>query len=63
MSKRELAKLLRGYENKWVALSSDEKKVVAAANTMKKVISNAEKNGENQPVLLKVPSAAAGYIL
>ena len=63
MSKRDLAKLLKGYENKWVALSSDEKKVVAAAATMKTVISHAEKNGENQPVLLKVPSTAASYIL
>jgi hypothetical protein len=39
----------------WVAFSSDEERLVAYGNTYEEAVKKAEKNGEPDPVLLKVP--------
>ncbi len=39
----------------WVAFSSDEKRLVAYGKTYEEAVTKAEKNGEPDPVLLKVP--------
>jgi hypothetical protein len=39
----------------WVALSIDEQRVIAAAETMDEVVSRAESAGESEYVLDKVP--------
>jgi len=54
---------LEKYENQWVALSHDEKRIVAADMTFKKAIEKAVKNGEDHPVMVKAPKMSAGYIL
>jgi hypothetical protein len=38
-----------------VAFSSDESKVVACGATYSEAVEAAEKNGENDPVLVKIP--------
>lgn len=54
---------LDGYENKWVALSNDEKKIIASDDSFEKAAQKAIKKGEDHPVLLKVPSKTGSYIL
>ena len=39
----------------WVAFSSDEERVVAHGKTYEETVMKAEKNGEPDPVLTKVP--------
>jgi Family of unknown function (DUF5678) len=39
----------------WVAFSSDEERLVAYGKTYDEVVTKAEKNGEPDPVLTKVP--------
>ncbi len=39
----------------WVAFSSDEERVVAHGKTYEEAVMKAEKNGEPDPVLTKVP--------
>jgi len=39
----------------WVAFSSDEERPVAYGKTYEEAVTNAEKNGESDPVLTKVP--------
>ena len=54
---------LDGYENKWVALSNDEKKIIASDDSFEKAAQKAIRKGEDHPVLLKVPSKIGSYIL
>ena len=39
----------------WVAFSSDEERLVAYGKTYEEAVTRAEKNGEPDPVLTKVP--------
>jgi len=59
----DLSEILRGLENQWVALSHDEKKVVAADFSLGAAKQKALKKGERHPVLVKVPAKSGGYVL
>ena len=39
----------------WVAFSGDESRVVAYGTTYDEVVSSAQKSGENDPIVVKVP--------
>lgn len=54
--------IFKKYKGKWVALKSDEKTVIATANTAKAVIKEAGEKGYKSPVLLKVPTTSLPYI-
>jgi hypothetical protein len=54
---------LAKYADQWVALSKDEKRVVAADKDFGKALAKALKKGEKNPVVLKVPSCAGGFVL
>lgn len=41
--------------NSWVAFSSDESKVVAQGDTYEETVREAEKNGESDPLLVRIP--------
>ena len=41
--------------NSWVAFSSDETKLVGRGDTYAEVVEDAEKHGEFDPVLVKIP--------
>jgi hypothetical protein len=58
VSEKELAK----HENEWVALSHDEKRIVAADKSMSKALAKARKKGEKHPVMHMVLSGAGSYI-
>jgi hypothetical protein len=45
--------LLKGHQNKWIALSSDTKRVVAVADSAREAIAKAKESKENDPVLTK----------
>lgn len=47
---------LEGYENKWVALSNDESRIIAADESFARAAEKARAQGEAHPVLLKVNS-------
>lgn len=42
----DLSKILKPFQNKWVALSRDHKKVLASGTTVSQVVKNAEKTGQ-----------------
>jgi hypothetical protein len=50
-----LIELIRPYakDNLWVALNPDQTRVLATGKTLKEVISNAKKNSNEKPVLIK----------
>ena len=51
----DLRKVLKGYSNKWVALSADSRRVVGAANSPKGALRQARTNKEQSPILTRVP--------
>ena len=58
MSADERVKILREAKpNSWVAFSSDESKLVACGATYSEAVEAAEKSGENDPVLVKIPNS------
>ncbi len=56
MSKEERVRILRKAKpNSWVAFSADESRLVVEADTYDQVVSASERNGQNDPVLVKIP--------
>ena len=55
--------LLKGHPNKWIALSSDTKRVVAVADSAREAIAKAKKSKENNPVLTKTSEGSGALIL
>ncbi|MDP3934859.1 MAG: DUF5678 domain-containing protein [Candidatus Giovannonibacteria bacterium] len=52
----DLSSILKPYENKWVALSPDRKKVVASGETLKEAASKIDSKFKNQVAFSKVLS-------
>lgn len=57
----DLSKKLRRYENKWVALSLDNKKVLGAGDTLREAKEKAERKSKDY-ILIKLPSFKVSYI-
>jgi len=56
MSTQERVKVLREAKaNTWIALARDESDVAASGKDYAEAVENAERNGENDPVLIKIP--------
>ena len=56
-------KELSRYADQWVALSPKTRKVIASAKTPRKAILEAQKKGENDPILTRVPKRFDSYVL
>lgn len=50
------------YKGLWVALADDEKTVMGKGKTVKDAVKEAKKNGEEDPILFKVPTQVVPYI-
>ncbi|MHB8105569.1 MAG: hypothetical protein ACYDG5_08575 [Dehalococcoidales bacterium] len=59
----DLRKVLKGYSNKWVALSADSTKVMGASDTPKGALSRAHSKGELNPILTRVPQNNSAFIV
>jgi len=59
----DLRKLLKGYSNKWIALSADSNKVVGVADNPKEALKQAHANRERSPILTKAPQTSGAFIL
>jgi len=47
----------------WVAVSEDHTRVVAYGSDLRDVVEKAEKEGEREPVMMRVPEAACALNL
>ncbi len=59
----DLRKVLKGYSNKWLALSGDSSKVVGVADNPKEALEQAHANKEQSPILTKAPQRPGAFIL
>ena len=57
----DLSKILLPYENKWVALSDDNKKVLGAGDTLEQARKQAEKT-KKKFLFIKVPPFNVSYV-
>lgn len=57
----DLSRLLLPYENKWVALSEDHKKILGAGKSLKEAEEKAEKRNKKY-IFLKVPPFDISYV-
>ena len=57
----DLSKKLRLYENKWVVLSLDHKKILGAGKTLKEAKEKAEKKSKKY-IFLKLPPFDVSYV-
>ncbi len=57
----DLSKILLPFENKWVALSENYKKILASGKTLKEVTKKVNKSGE-KGILLKVPPFDVSFV-
>lgn len=56
-----LSKKLRPYENKWVALSLDHKKILSVGDTLREAKEKAEKKSKEY-IFLKLPPFDVSYV-
>ena len=56
MKALDLSKVIKKYKDKWVALTSDNKKLIGSGNSLSQVLSIAQKKGVKDPSVFKVPS-------
>ena len=59
----DMTPLYRKYPGKWVALTHDRKKVVAASDTLGKALREAKEHGVKHPVMERIPWEAQSYLL
>ena len=58
----DLSELLKAYSSGWVALSEDQKEVVAAGSTLEDAQQKAAEHGYSHPLFLKVLPPDRGYV-
>lgn len=57
----DLSKILQPYENKWVALSWDHKKILGSGETLKKAEIEAQRTGRKY-IFIKLPPYNVNYV-
>jgi len=58
MSAEERVRILsEAKPNSWLAFSSDESKIVGRGDSYIEAVEDAEKNGETDPLLIKIPDS------
>ena len=60
---RDLSKILKKYSNEWLALSSDQKRVLGRGSHPRDAYQKAKAKGEDRPILLRAPKDFGTYIL
>lgn len=55
-------KIFKKYQNKWIALTDDDK-VISAGLSLAEVLTSAKKKGYDNPVTAKIPDLKFEFIL
>ena len=59
----DFREVLKGYSNKWIALSADGSKVVGVADNPKEALEQAHSSKEVNPILTRTPAHYGTFIL
>lgn len=55
MAVKDLTKLLKGYENKWVSIAKNEKKIIASAGSLETLLRRIKAKGDPSGFIYRVP--------
>jgi len=58
----DFTRIYKKYKGLWVALADDEQTVMGKGKTVKDAVKEAKEQGENDPILFKVPTKIIPYI-
>lgn len=53
--RKNFIEIHKKYKGKWVALTLDEKKVIAAGSSLREILDVSKKKGLEHPIVMKVP--------
>ena len=59
----DLTKILAKYANCWIALSADERRVVASGKHPQQALKKAKAKGERDPIMMWAPKEHSAYIV
>ena len=59
---RNFIEIHKKYKGKWVALTLDEKRVIASGDSLKKILEDSKKKGLEHPIVMKVPQAVVPLV-
>jgi len=61
----DMSEVLRGFEGKWVALSTKDGQIVVSGSgkSLGEAIQRAREKGVHDPVLIRVPSESISYVI
>ena len=62
MPARDFTQIYKKYKGKWVALTLDEKKVIASGESLKQILEESKKKGLEHPIVMRVPPSVLPYI-
>ena len=51
------------YAGMWIAISSDENRIVGSGKTISKAIAEAKMKGTKNPILTRIPERLYGYVI
>lgn len=58
----DITKILKKYQNKWIALTDDDK-IICAGKTLDEVMKKAISKGYNEPVTMRVPDPRFEFVM
>ena len=61
--RRSISQLIKPFPGRWVALSSDDTRVVSVASSAQAVLNKARRQGESRPHLVKSPDGSTAAIV
>ncbi len=59
---KDFSTIYKKFAGKWVALDSDEEKVLGSSKNAEDAVEKAKKKGENTPILFKVPKPSISWV-
>ncbi len=54
---RDFIEIHKKYKGKWIALTLDEKKVIASGESLGQILEESKKKGLEHPIVMKIPKA------
>lgn len=62
MPAKNFIEIHKKYKGKWIALTLDEKKVIASGDSLQKILKISQKKGLEHPIVMKIPKAVVPLI-
>ncbi len=59
---RDVTKIFKKYQNKWIALT-DNDRVICVGRTLDEIMQKAKKRGYSEPVTMKVPDSRFEFVM